>query len=63
MISKYRPSWFCPGAVKTCLSPEEQTQMSNGRSHEYDGNDADYEFLIPMGEKWFLPYGFYERSF
>lgn len=44
-ISKYRPSWFRPGAVKILFKPgRTDADVTNGRSHEYDGNDADYEF-------------------
>ena len=45
----------CQGSIldqlKSCLSPEEQTQMSQMEDlMNMDGNDADYEFLIPMGK-------------
>ena len=44
-ISKYRPSWFRPGAVKILFKPgRTDADVTNGRAHEYDGNDADYEF-------------------
>ena len=36
----------CQGSIldqlKSCLSTD--ADVTNGRSHEYDGNDADYEF-------------------
>ena len=42
---KYRPSRFRPGAVKILFKPgRTDADVTNGRSHEYDGNDADYEF-------------------
>ncbi len=39
------PSRFRPGAVKILFKPgRTDADVTNGRSHEYDGNDADYEF-------------------
>ena len=42
---KFRLSGFHSGSVKILFKPgRTDADVTNGRSHEYDGNDADYEF-------------------